>query len=55
MILEVKNLTVRFPVTGGVLSRKVGEVRAVESVSLELGKGEERARWAARLSTSSAQ
>jgi oligopeptide/dipeptide ABC transporter ATP-binding protein len=40
MLLEVKNLTVRFPVTGGVLARKVGEVRAVDDVSFGLGDGE---------------
>src|SRR5262245_66520598 len=40
MLLEVKNLSVRFPVTGGVLARKIGEVKAVEGVSLELGDGE---------------
>jgi oligopeptide/dipeptide ABC transporter ATP-binding protein len=40
MLLEVKNLTVRFPVTGGVLARKIGEIRAVDGVSLELGERE---------------
>ena len=40
ILLEVKDLTVRFPVTGGVLARKVAEVRAVDGVSLELHKGE---------------
>jgi oligopeptide transport system ATP-binding protein len=40
VLLEVKDLTVRFPVTGGILARKVAEVRAVEGVSLELHKGE---------------
>lgn len=39
-ILEIKNLTVNFPITGGFLSRKVGEVKAVEDVSLEVIKGE---------------
>jgi oligopeptide transport system ATP-binding protein len=39
-ILEVRNLRVRFPVTGGVFARKVAEVRAVDDVSFELTKGE---------------
>jgi oligopeptide/dipeptide ABC transporter ATP-binding protein len=39
-LLQIENLTVRFPVTGGVLARKVAEVRAVDGVSLELNKGE---------------
>ena len=39
-ILEVQNLKVSFPVTGGLLLRKVGEVRAVDNVSFALGRGE---------------
>jgi oligopeptide/dipeptide ABC transporter ATP-binding protein len=39
-ILEVQQLNVRFPVTGGVFLRQVGEVRAVEDVSFTLGRGE---------------
>src|SRR5262249_41565972 len=39
-LLEIKNLRVSFPVTGGVLARKVAEVRAVDGVSFELGDGE---------------
>src|SRR5688572_31988334 len=39
-ILEVQNLRVSFPVTGGVFARKVAEVRAVDGVSFELNKGE---------------
>ena len=39
-ILEVEDLTVRFPVTGGVLLRRVGEVRAVDHVSFQIGRGE---------------
>jgi oligopeptide/dipeptide ABC transporter ATP-binding protein len=39
-ILEVQHLNVRFPVTGGVFLRQVGEVRAVEDVSFTLGRGE---------------
>ena len=33
-------LTVRFPVTGGVFLRRVGEVRAVDDVSFAIGRGE---------------
>src|SRR4029078_8126782 len=40
VILEVEDLTVRFPVTGGVLLRRVGEVRAVDHVSFTIGRGE---------------
>jgi oligopeptide transport system ATP-binding protein len=40
IILDVQNLTVRFPVTGGILLRRVGEVRAVENVSFTIGRGE---------------
>jgi oligopeptide/dipeptide ABC transporter ATP-binding protein len=39
-ILEVKNLVVRFPVFGGIIPRKKAEVRAVDDVSLTLGRGE---------------
>jgi ABC-type oligopeptide transport system ATPase subunit len=39
-ILEVKGLDVRFPVFGGLLLRKVGEVHAVKNVSLTLEQGE---------------
>src|SRR5262250_1670066 len=39
-ILEVQNLSVRFPVTGGVLARKIAEVRAVDGVSFTLERGE---------------
>jgi oligopeptide transport system ATP-binding protein len=39
-ILTVEGLTVRFPVTGGVLLRRVGEVRAVDDVSFTLQRGE---------------
>ncbi len=40
IILDVRHLTVRFPVTGGVLLRRVGEVRAVDDVSFVIGRGE---------------
>ena len=39
-ILELEHLTVRFPVTAGVLLRRVGEVRAVDDVSFTIGRGE---------------
>ena len=39
-ILQVKDLRVRFPVHGGVLLRKVAEVKAVDGVSFDLLKGE---------------
>lgn len=39
-ILEIRNLKVKFPVTAGLLLRKVAEVKAVDGVSLELKKGE---------------
>jgi oligopeptide transport system ATP-binding protein len=39
-LLEVQDLRVRFPVTGGVLARKIGEVRAVDGVSFTLNRGE---------------
>jgi peptide/nickel transport system ATP-binding protein len=39
-ILDVKGLTTRFPVTGGVLGRTIGHVHAVENVSFSLRAGE---------------
>src|SRR5260221_14328588 len=39
-LLEIQDLSVRFPVVGGVLARKIAEVRAVDGVSFELHKGE---------------
>src|SRR2546428_5564748 len=39
-LLEVQNLTVRFPVVGGVFARKIAEVRAVDGVSFDLNQGE---------------
>jgi len=39
-ILEVQNLSVRFPVTGGVFARKIAEVKAVDGVSFDLEHGE---------------
>ncbi len=40
ILLEVNNLTVCYPVWGGVLQRKVGEVRAVDDVSFTIRQGE---------------
>src|SRR5712691_1710318 len=40
IILEVQDLNVRFPVFGGVLLRRVGEVRAVDGVSFTVRRGE---------------
>jgi oligopeptide/dipeptide ABC transporter ATP-binding protein len=39
-ILELDGLTVRFPVSGGIFLRRIGEVRAVDAVSFALGRGE---------------
>ena len=40
VLLEVENLVVRFPVFGGILLRRVGEVEAVKGVSFQLHRGE---------------
>jgi oligopeptide/dipeptide ABC transporter ATP-binding protein len=40
VLLDIQDLSVRFPVFGGVLLRRVGEVRAVDGVSLLLHRGE---------------
>ena len=40
VLLEVKHLTVRFPVFEGVFLRRTGDVRAVEDVSFTLRQGE---------------
>ena len=39
-ILDVQDLHVHFPVLGGLLLRKQGEIRAVDGVSFTLGRGE---------------
>jgi oligopeptide transport system ATP-binding protein len=39
-ILKVKNLTKFFPIMGGVIRHKIGEVKAVNNVSFNLKKGD---------------
>lgn len=39
-LLEVSNLKQYFPVRGGVFGKKVGDVKAVDGISLTIGKGE---------------
>ncbi|WFS04256.1 ABC transporter ATP-binding protein [Rhizobium tumorigenes] len=39
-ILDVKNLTTRFDIHGGLLGRKTGAIHAVENVSFDLFQGE---------------
>lgn len=39
-ILEVKNLTKFFPIIGGIIRHKIGEVKAVNNVSFNLKKGD---------------
>jgi len=39
-LLEVKNLSKRFPILGGIFSREVASVKAVTDVSLSIKKGE---------------
>ena len=39
-LLEVKDLKKWFPITGGILSRVVGNVQAVDGVSFDIKKGE---------------
>jgi len=38
-ILNVKNLTKFFPIMGGVIRHKIGEVKAVNNVSFNIKKG----------------
>ena len=40
LVLEAENIRVHFPIRRGLLRRKVGEVRAVDGVSLRLHEGE---------------
>lgn len=39
-LLEVRELHVHFPVRGGILRRKIGEVRAVDGVSFRVERGQ---------------
>ena len=39
-LLEVRNLRKYFPIAGGVFNRHVGDVKAVEDVSFNVGRGE---------------
>ena len=39
-ILEVKNLKKYFPIIGGVFSKKIGDVKAVDDISFSIKKGE---------------
>ena len=39
-LLEVRDLRVWFPVLGGLLRRKVGDIKAVDGVSFTVGEGE---------------
>jgi len=39
-LLEIRDLKMHFPVKGGVLSRQVAAVKAVDGVSLDVGRGE---------------
>ena len=40
VLLDIQQLDVKFPVFGGVLLRRVGEVHAVKGVSFQLNRGE---------------
>lgn len=39
-LLEVRNIKMYFPIIGGVLQRKVGEVKAVDNISFAIKRGE---------------
>lgn len=39
-LLDVKNLSMRFPIRGGILQKKIGDVHAVSDVSFTVAKGE---------------
>jgi len=39
-LVDVENLVMHFPVTAGVLRRKIGDVKAVDNISFSINKGE---------------
>lgn len=39
-LLKVEDLSIRFPIYGGIFKREIGAVQAVSNVTLELNKGE---------------
>src|SRR5512144_2625744 len=39
-LVEVRGLSKRFPVKGGILQRTIAEVRAVDGVDLDIRRGE---------------
>ena len=39
-LLEVKNLTKKFPIKGGLWGKEVGSVKAVNDISFKIKKGE---------------
>lgn len=40
VLLEVRNLKKYFPITSGVLKRKVGDIKAVDGITFDIHKGE---------------
>ena len=40
VLLEVKDLKMHFPITGGLMSKVVGHVKALDGVSFEVYEGE---------------
>ena len=40
VLLRVENLKKYFPITGGLLGRQVGAVRAVDGISFDIKQGE---------------
>ena len=40
VLLSVRELRTYFPILGGVLRRKVGEVKAVDGISFDIKQGE---------------
>ena len=39
-LVNLKNLTVSFPVSGGIMGQKVAEVKAVDGISFSIGRSE---------------